>query len=78
MQNRKGMKEEESSGDLFSDLSAALGRRRKAMSGKDKKDDAPSLGGGSMMDKISAMIPPPPAPREGVSDGFSESGDGGW
>ena len=76
---RKQKKEEaESPGDLLSDLSAALGRRRKAMSGKDKKDDAPSLGGGSMMDKISAMIPPPPAPGEGDSDGFAESGEGGW
>ena len=33
-----------------------------------------------MMDKMhmSAMIPPPPAPGEGDSDGFSESGEGGW
>ena len=45
------------------------------MSGKDKKDDVRCLG---MMDKISAMIPPPPAPREDDSDGFSESGEGGW
>ena len=48
------------------------------MIGKDKKDDAPSLGGGSMMDKISTMIPPPPAFGEGDSDGFAESGEGGW
>ena len=65
---RKQKKEEaDSPGDLLGDLSAALGRRRKAMSGsgRDKKDDAPSLGGGSMMDKISAMIPPPPGPGGG-------------
>ena len=76
---RKKKKEEaDSPGDLLNDLSAALGRRRKAMSGGGKKDDAPSLGGGSMMDKISAMIPPPPGPGEGGSDGFAESGEGGW
>lgn len=76
---RKQKKEEaDSPGDLLTDLSAALGRRRKAMSGGGKKDDAPSLGGGSMMDKISAMIPPPPGPGEGDSDGFVESGEGGW
>ena len=48
------------------------------MSGKDKKDNAPSLEGGNMMDKISAMIPPPPAPGEDDSDGFAKSGEGGW
>ena len=31
-----------------------------------------------MMDKISAMIPLPPAPGKGDSDGFAESGEGGW
>ena len=45
------------------------------MSGKDKKDDMIRYLG--MMDKISAMIPPP-SPREGDSDGFFESGEGGW
>ena len=77
---RKAKKEEttDSPGDLLSDLSAALGRRRKALSGKDKKDEAPSLGGGSMMDKISAMIPPPPPPAEGGGDKLAESGEGGW
>ncbi len=73
---RKAKKEEEQSeGDLLGDLSAALTRRRKAMSGRDKervkeekKEEDHSLGGGSMMDNISRMIPPPPAPRRRRAD----------
>ena len=73
-QERKAKKEAtESPMDLLGDLSAALGRRRKAMSGRDKKEDVPSTGGGSMMDKISAMIPPPPPP--GGGGGGDDSGD---
>ena len=52
-------------GDLMSDLAAMLSMRRKGISGSGKGaprgDDAvPSTGGGSAMDRISAMIPPPP------------------
>ena len=68
-------------GDLLSDLSAALGRRRKAMSGKEKeerrderRDEQPhNLGGGSMMDNISRMIPPPSA--MGRDDGKRNESD---
>lgn len=90
---RKAKKEEAESsspGDLLGDLSAALGRRRKAMSGKDKprekeerKEDH-NLGGGSMMDNISKMIPAPPGKRERthVSETESresrDSDDGAW
>ena len=67
---RKAKKEtpaESTGGDLLGDLSAALGRRRKAMSGKEKKEERReektkedhSLGGGSMMDNISRLIPSP-------------------
>ena len=62
---RKAKKEEEApaGGDLLGDLTAALGRRRTAMSGrnKDKREkrekEEHTLGGGSMMDNISKMIP---------------------
>ncbi len=68
---RKAKKEEEipeSGGDLLNDLSAALTRRRKAMSGgrdkekerKEERKEDHTLGGGSMMDNISRMIPAPP------------------
>ena len=73
-QERKDKKEEvvESGGDLLSDLSVALGRRRKATSGKEKRkqeieerakewedrEESHSLGGGTMMDNISCLIPP--------------------
>ena len=81
---RKAKKQEVSDsgggGDLLGDLSAALGRRRKAMSGKDKErkeKSAPkeehSLGGGSMMDNISRMIPTISEKRSEVRD----SDDGG-
>lgn len=69
----------ESGGDLLTDLSAALGRRRKAMSGKEKermeerkdkvreerareredREESHNLGGGTMMDNISRLIPAP-------------------
>lgn len=85
---RKAKKEKEdipassSPGDLLGDLSAALGRRRKAMSGNTKRgEDAPNTGGGSMMDKIAAMIPPPPPPGGGggdSDDGGSDEGEGEW
>lgn len=79
---RKAKKEEisESGGgsDLLGDLSAALGRRRKAMSGKDKEDrkekkEEHSLGGGSMLDKMSRMIPT--LSEEGAKND-SDDGDG--
>ena len=74
-QERKAKREEvvESAGDLLSDLSVALGRKRKATSGKEKKrmeemekqarewedrEESHSLGGGTMMDNISCLIPP--------------------
>ncbi len=73
---RKAKKEvEESPADLLGDLSAVLGRRRKALSGRDKSaaGDTPSSGGGGMMDKISAMIPPPPPPGGGGDDSDGDS-----
>lgn len=90
---RKAKKEEvmeSSPGDLLGDLTAALGRRRKAMSGKDKGKDQQkeerkeehNLGGGSMMDNISKMIPAPPGGGGGGGDqSGSEGGDsdeGAW
>ena len=80
---RKAKKEKETSSprDLLGDLSAALGRRRKALSGKDRsardreeKRDEHNLGGGSMMDNISKMIPPPPSSTSTL--GMGESGKG--
>lgn len=73
-QARKAKKEEvkSSPGDLLGDLSAALGRRRKAMSGKEKREDTHSTGGGTMMDKVAAMIPPP-----SITEGSDESDGGG-
>ena len=52
-------------GDLMSDLAAMLSMRRKGISGSGKgaprgENAVPSTGGGSAMDRISAMIPPPP------------------
>ena len=75
--------EEASPGDLLGDLSAALGRRRKAMSGKDKpkereRDDRkedPGLGGGSMMDNISRMIPAPKNLEASIEE---QSDEGAW
>ena len=80
---RKAKKEEtESPADLLGDLSAALGRRRKALSGRDKssggdKGSAGDTGEGGMMDKISAMIPPPPPPGGGGDSDASEE-DNNW
>lgn len=42
----------------MADLHAKLAMRRKGISGV--KANLESVGGGSAMDKISAMIPPPP------------------
>ncbi|ELT98604.1 hypothetical protein CAPTEDRAFT_174078 [Capitella teleta] len=71
----KKKKEEESiaassgGGDLMSDLAAKLSMRRKGISGtKGESDAAPS----NPMDRISAMIPPPPS-RE-----TSEAPDEDW
>ena len=81
---RKAKKEAVAStgGDLLGDLTAALGRRRKAMSGKDreKKEERRedhSLGGGSMMDNISKMIPVTNKPNTpGAASG--EENEGEW
>ena len=59
------------------DLSAALGRRRKAMSGKEKenrkeKKEDHKLGGGSMLDNMSRMIPT----LEGSTKEESDDGEG--
>ena len=81
---RKAKKEEvvPAGGDLLGDLTAALGRRRTAMSGKNKEKkeerhtEQHSLGGGSMMDNISKMIPVSGKTR---SDGSGdEQHDGEW
>ena len=81
---RKAKKEEEApaGGDLLGDLTAALGRRRTAMSGrnKDKREERKdkeehSLGGGSMMDNISKMIP---VTGKLQTEGSGEEGEGGW
>lgn len=82
---KKEETEESSPGNLLTDLSAALGRRRKAMSGKDNKPrereerkEDHSLGGGSMMDNISKMIPAPPsAQREESTEDHSDD-EGAW
>lgn len=80
---RKAKKEEEAptGGDLLGDLTAALGRRRTAMSGRNKDKDEKkrdkeehSLGGGSMMDNISRMIPVSTKPQAQAS-GDEEDGD---
>ena len=69
MKKKKKKEEEEtiSSGgggvDLMGDLRNALQRRRIGISGKqgkEEKTEQADLGGGSMMNNISAMIPPPP------------------
>lgn len=86
---RKAKKEEAAEissggGDLLGDLSAALGRRRKAMSGKDKdtkrdeKKEDHNLGGGSMMDNISRMIPAPPKAVPEGDDSGEESEGADW
>ena len=60
-QRKKAEKEQSSGGgggDLMSDLFAKLQMRRKGISGT-RGDKSEETGGGSAMDKISAMIPPP-------------------
>ena len=80
---KKETKAASSPGDLLGDLSAALGRRRKAMSGKDKsrekeeRKEEHNLGGGSMMDNISKMIPAPPS-GESKTATEEESDEGAW
>ncbi|XP_041349926.1 WASH complex subunit 1-like [Gigantopelta aegis] len=70
-------------GDLMSDLFSALTMRRKGISGTGKpgggggggssdKADAGPQGGAGVMDKISAMIPPPP------SQSHSNKGEDDW
>lgn len=76
---KKKIKEEEDTvavggGDLMSDLRSALFRRRKGISGKQGNDaseaEGHDVGGGSMMNKVSAMIPSP----EQLDDDDSGSG----
>jgi WAS family protein 1 len=69
-------------GDLMGDLFAKLSMRRKGISGsKGDSSSGPSsslgadTGGGSAMDKISAMIPPPPKASRGESMRSHESDD---
>ncbi len=50
-------------GDLMSDLAHKLQMRRKGISGTGKQAEESKGGGrGNAMDRISAMIPPPPTP----------------
>lgn len=60
-QKKRAEKEAPSSGggDLMSDLFAKLSMRRKGISGSRGDKSAEDAGGGSAMDKISSMIPPP-------------------
>jgi WAS family protein 1 len=46
-------------GDLMGDLFAKLQMRRKGISGSRGDKSSDDTGGGSAMDKISSMIPPP-------------------
>ena len=46
------------------------------MSGRDKREEVPNTGGGSMMDKVAAMIPAPAALPGGEGD--SDDGGGDW
>lgn len=43
---------------------------------EDKKDH--NLGGGSMMDNISRMIPAPPNAQRGMEDSMEQSDEGAW
>ncbi|XP_059470980.1 WASH complex subunit 1-like [Neocloeon triangulifer] len=58
MENKKKKQEQKEkvvSGDLMADLHAKLKLRRTGISGRNQVD-----GGGSLLEKVSAMIPPPP------------------
>ena len=70
---KKAAKEQTSSGgDLMSDLFAKLQMRRKGISGsRGEKSANNETGGGSAMDKISSMIPPP----NNVSSLANDSGE---
>lgn len=63
-------------GDLMGDLFAKLSMRRKGISGSkgEAGSSSASAGGGSAMDKISAMIPAPPK-NEGSELTHSGGGD---
>ena len=57
--------------DLMGDLKTALLRRRIGISGKQGKEEKAEqhdMGGGTMMNNISAMIPPPPQVGDSGSD----------
>ena len=79
MEKKKKKEEEETmaasgGGDLMSALKSALNRRRKGISGKQGKEGADGteshdVGGGSMMNKISHMIPPPQPGSDSGSEG---------
>lgn len=73
----------EGGGDLMGDLFAKLSMRRKGISGSKGESSGSgaagslsgSTGGGSAMDKISAMIPSPPKGSRGESVRSNESDD---
>lgn len=54
-------------GDLMADLHAKLSLRRKGISGAKNQDNLSGLDTGSAMNKVSAMIPPPPTKIEAES-----------
>ena len=59
-QKKRAEKEAPSGGgDLMGDLFAKLQMRRKGISGSRGDKSSNDTGGGSAMDKISSMIPPP-------------------
>ena len=66
-------------GDLMGDLFAKLSMRRKGISGSKQESGGSSeasVGGGSAMDKISAMIPAPP--KTDRSGSIHSAGSDDW
>ena len=48
-------------------------KEREERKEREDKEEDHNLGGGTMMDNISRLIPPPPAPRKKRSRALSES-----
>ena len=73
-QKKRAEKEAPSSGggDLMGDLYAKLQMRRKGISGSRGDKGGEDTGGGSAMDKISSMIPPPSSAN---TSAFADSGE---
>ena len=73
-QKKRAEKERPSSGggDLMSDLFSKLQMRRKGISGSRGDKSSEDTDGGSAMDRISSMIPPPSNPSASV---LAESGE---